>query len=1117
MAYSRTQLFKFATEPEELVQLNADYDAGQVSHHVIAEHLRYASEPSKYEHGVVLEYFAGSQGGVLAPYQGENGMDVRSDQPPLVGRINRNTAVAKVTLVRRYRPSGNLGDPHVTMIDEAELPLSHELAQTAWNRQANNTTWGSYVASGWSKVTAADEFDDEEERNHRWVTQLQIKVGGRILFNNNEYLTAYDAAQHYQITSGETLYSGTKNFKDQARPAFPAPFSDVEIITGGTYLRFQVHRGNDWWDEAQTGPFTGKVAVVAIPIGYLATGAELTALGLPDAEAWAAENPGPGKDARWSAIVTLPLSELEEIPHEELYPPATVEFETTFDRFLKRINSVGRASGGAVLRTEYRTPDMPSGTWKTGTTPHDLPIYDPDNAPSEVPLRIRFTLQSPNHFIYGWTVSYEEHERIAELDPIVPDLGGVPPDDWAEPSLPYRAVTYSRATLRHPLMPVGMGGVVAYELYGGGKATVNRVGEYLVIGSNHQPPYVVYFDPDNTGQALPAATQDTLEWARSQTDGFPAWGGVERYDEDRNLVYPAYEVLIDDFDYSAYLTEFQPDRVKLTGPPTFNEQQPYAMHQLKVTANDVPVTAGVITRVSGSPHANVRTLDIQTQPTLEYYDVDLSAVDMSDIHLPSTEEEYIDKMLRRAGFSNMIFRTPGVKFREVAFWTKPPPDGPGMVQEEVEAKYWNTQGGSVRGEVEAVVQANNLQIHDLPSGDLLVTPILPLVEKTLLQIVEQDALVYCRDDAGNFVNEPRLNVSSVNLALDEGFAEVEVEGYSNVVDPHYKPAPAPFVQGSGNDAQTRPYADHSIGLFTSNKDFRTPFQERVGGVTRNYFIPEHWMEKIGVPKVINKKEADWGIGGTSVAWSTVEKAKVKDLPNVKRMGSNQALYPDINLAELKTRLGITDDTYVYYALALGLRASWTKGATWRSTVDAAALNDALLRIRPLVGRFDETYVPRWLPDVGARIEAAKALKPRKAKRINNPFVAEIGHNYAVQVPSWVSASDFNKNRVSAANHLATWLTVREFLKTRQVELAFAGAQHWVPGQFIAIARRPEGGEGAPVTRVDVLLVMEMSRADARVGAEAWVKARCAYVGWHDYVTGESHYDMPLGWGASWEI
>src|SRR5690606_32026845 len=221
-------------------------------------------------------------------------------------------------------------------------------------------------------------------------------------------------------------------------------------------------------------------------------------------------------------------------------------------------------------------------------------------------------------------------------------------------------------------------------------------------------------------------------------------------------------------------------------------------------------------------------------------------------------------------------------------------------------------------------------------------------------------------------------------------------------------------------------------------------------------------------------------------------------------------------------------------VAIGIWASAT-GLYWAEAVFEFRVkipmpDAASIRIEPHLGKFDSQFRPKWLPNVESQIAALESKKPRRAKRIQNPYIAAIGAEFATQMYTYdgdLSVYNAITGKTTAAAQLATWLTIREFLNTRRVRVSFAGACHWAPNQFLAIARRPPEGVGGRVEYWDILLVNDVSSASAKVGAEAWVTADCSYIAAvridpdYDelvYINGiaQVSYDMPIGWSGVWE-
>ena len=217
-------------------------------------------------------------------------------------------------------------------------------------------------------------------------------------------------------------------------------------------------------------------------------------------------------------------------------------------------------------------------------------------------------------------------------------------------------------------------------------------------------------------------------------------------------------------------------------------------------------------RAETRPHANGRVVTFRVMLNSEFYDVDLSRANLESESVPSSEDSYVKTVLERSGYQGQLQVAAGIQWRDTAFWQAPIPAGPGMELSEVESRYQNTQNASTLGTIKMVLQANMLDLYDLPNGDLMVDTLLPTPEKSLPDLLKDAGLVYC-SSGGQYVNDPRITITQVSLALDDGFAETEIEGFSNEVNLGIGKGLASFVQ---NNVQNT-FLEFSVGGYESSR------------------------------------------------------------------------------------------------------------------------------------------------------------------------------------------------------------------------------------------------------------------------------------------------------------
>lgn len=828
----------------------------------------------------------------------------------------------------------------------------------------------------------------------------------------------------------------------------------------------------------------------------------------------------------------LNLPVLERYGHTDQPDVPQGEYRVTVPvgQWVRRVQDFN-VRGAGLSGVEYRI--APWTDWVSVNTPSDLPVREETTGQLYThSMELRVPLNQYSQVFTGLTFNVEEEDRFSSYEPPkVPEPTAQPVLSWRAAGKPLRALVRGKVVVRHPDMPAGMGGLVAYNA-AGVQVYPRRRGDLLCFET--AGPHTVYWNPVPDGPPLPTIGESTYQAVYA---GVPrgVWDVAEQFREARNIIVPRFGVRVGGADFSAHMLDFQPGSVTLAGPASLFEMLPTAVQEVQVVGTE-PIFTGKLIRAETQPYANGRVVSFQLVSNSEFFDVDMTRLNLEDEPVPEFEDVYVQRLLELSGFGGQLLIAPGLQWRDVRFWQAPLPAGPGMELPEVESRYKNTQNGSTLQTIKTVLQANMLDLYDLPSGDLYVDQILPQVDQTLDQLLKNARFVYCAA-SGTYVNDPRITVSSVSLALDDGFAEVEVEGFSNEVNLGIGKDIASFVQ---NGIQNN-FLEKSLGGYQSSSNWAPehpwPFERLENGALKGEFIPVEWFEQAQVslsPASIEEKRTyqsggflgggdkhiDWKefriLSGTEAAakWPA-RRADIQEFVDLFLPALDDPDHPKYDTPEKRM-----SNSRLVVGFAAEASGDYVSKATWQFKVNVAKPAEAQLRVVPLEGKFDARWAPEWMPPsyIHPAIQAMRNIKPRSAKKVSNPLIARLGSQYAVQVPTYpdgrITRSLFDNDWTTSASQLATWLTVKEFLKTRQVEVSLAGAQAVLPNQFLFIARRPPGGPGHPVTHVDGLLVLEPGRPDARVGNEAWTRVRCAYIGC--VAAGEVTFDMPLGWGTTWE-
>jgi hypothetical protein len=955
----------------------------------------------------------------------------------------------------------------------------------------------------------------------------------------------------------------------------------VEIsTTPGQMRKYTANTPGNRWPVVSW--VTERMAIRSVPLGFGFTKEELIAY--PELSAFVTQINADhsahfSNYGRFASFVHLPLSSFSAVDESDYYSTQSFEHTKPLPAFHRSATSLARLSNSSATNLELRIDG--GSFFGAGDLPKDFAsqaAMDSRTQPWQLGLRV--SLNKMSQRFYGATIGLEEDDVFPAFTPYQSEApSGVPPAGWRSLDHRYRAVTDSAATSRHPLMPASHAGVIAFDTLGN-PVSVSRSGDYLLFGSGEEDgPFEVYFNDVDTvapnREPLPTTlpplanfnlVADVLEGL----DAPPTWRSVESWFDNRNIVNPEYEVTAGaDFEHnpkniSAFVSELREGSVTLYGSGNFWNDTAASdgfPTYLKVTANGLPITSGIVTSVRNIPYANGRGITVSMATPLQFFDIDLDVINRVTLAGATNESEYLYALMKRSGFPGKIYFGRGVSastpiaLRNTLFWTRSPAQGgPGYVTAEELSIYANSTSGSTVSEIKNLLYANMLDFYDLPSGDVLIEPIVPVPNKTIKQLFEQESLIYCVDEYGTWVNDPRLTIQDVTLALDENFAEIEVEGSSNEVFLSMRADKfAPFVQSTTE----RNYFDKSMPAY--KKDSSTveswfkrdkigvtmPFGDAYNALANNTEArPWLFLKNAQAPELVIAAKDWFGNMGLEFGSGNIKVTKEEGgnryvnnhgylTVKINQFEGNQPVtnlpWKNVILEQLNTlqapmmsanswpALTLNSDVVIgIWATATG--TVWSK-ATFRFETKIPQADTASLRIEPHIGKFNDDFVPKWFPELPDRLGELRDRKPRKAKRVSTPYIAAIGSAYAVQ--KYTTSGSFTgynaaTGKTYTASQLATWLTLREFLATRKVRLAFAGSTHWTPNQFLAIARRPDEGPGGLPLRYDILMVLGPSSAEARVGGEAWVTCDCAYVACYDTVTGDVDYGMPIGWAGVWE-
>ena len=153
---------------------------------------------------------------------------------------------------------------------------------------------------------------------------------------------------------------------------------------------------------------------------------------------------------------------------------------------------------------------------------------------------------------------------------------------------------------------------------------------------------------------------------------------------------------------------------------------------------------------------------------------------------------------------------------------------------------------------------------------------------------------------------------------------------------------------------------------------------------------------------------------------------------------------------------------------------------------------------PLIGLPENKWFPKWAKGAYQEVLEAKDNLGIEPKVVDNPFIVSLT-NY--KQPNMSDYSDINKYKSAIRynsynkelhNIVASGLTLREWLKARNVTLRYAGNPNWFPYQFIAIAKPPV--YGTTITEYEYFYTLGPQSTTISVGGEVTTEISAAYVG-----------------------
>lgn len=724
------------------------------------------------------------------------------------------------------------------------------------------------------------------------------------------------------------------------------------------------------------------------------------------------------------------------------------------------------------------------------------------------------------------------------------------PVQWKSDTHSYRVFTKFTSVLRHPWMPLDGSGMKVYDSTGR-EVSYQMQKDVLVIREG-EPPFAVYFNPNPNIVSSLLASYSSGEWSAVQhrdilfgyePDSYKIAVKIGGYGETDPELAKERRDSSAPLDATPYLQKISGQTVELIVPKNLNQQilrsvvYPIYLEYQDNSGLTFPMSYRYAIETSLEAYQDLLKVRIGTVDPKEFFNVDISSGKGANFPIDAllSEEGWVRYLFRLSGMYGLLSKEPGVRFKPISYWTAAPPDGPGIPIDEVIYRFININLTSVMGEIENLLQANLCTSISRPDGGLHIVPLVPYADKTPEDFANGNVpvLKYCLDANGNYVNDPKLDIGELKVSLDAAFAAVEVEGYSSTVTGNLVKTLATFVQGGREttvlEIDAGLWEDHANrfpetwntmkarskdgNLYFDPPEYVQPgimdwnvegfrFAKIDNGVPKRRYYPEVWYRIVGLdsddPNNLETSTGDanfefddvrylFGLATDYLANAMQLDATYKQLPAEQK-----------NFHPRKILLG-----FRIHGSASNFCGGVFGDPFFTLKLTVPDIDSATLTIKPLIGKPRDDFAPKWFPNFYRNyIRKNLSAYPRKLKRVENPYVGEMAYpTYAVQASGY---EDKYNSPESLVNHLATWLTFLEFLKTRSATIRYAGIAPWKDRQIIGIAVRPPDGSGPP--RYMDFYMLDNVEFSYDAGGESWTSATGYYLFRFDLTTKSAIYD-----------
>lgn len=482
---------------------------------------------------------------------------------------------------------------------------------------------------------------------------------------------------------------------------------------------------------------------------------------------------------------------------------------------------------------------------------------------------------------------------------------------------------------------------------------------------------------------------------------------------------------------------------------------------------------------------NVKDNDVSVSGK-QLVQVGMNSLENSAPTLPfDNEGGFITTVLGNSPGSAQLLMDTKREFRSLDFWSADQDlaTGTGGLAFK-EASEWQQHYGAVERAgldvIEQVCAANLMSVFPTEDGNLLVSDLIPVPEKTLADIVkptigadgtvQSSCYIRFHEQGENFFPDYRLSIPERSFDVSDMSPFVDVIGTSgpNQINREVPPTPV-YVMFEANMSPTKEGA-----VKFQNWDFLN-----LGGSSRGVntftFVDSN---KNPIAIKIGTEHVDHRITSQRGQWN-VQFEYIKgtlSYEDVDGDGQTTGDNDDVTgYTGVRVKYTLTDQTTdCHLDLLFAVTGEYLVHGEWET--------------KELRGKANAAYVPKWLPDM---MQEASDIRRRfgfEIREENNPYVTSL-----VGYPPEASPAAQHEWE-TLPDRVATGMTIKEYLKSRQTELRYCGNAAWVPNQFVAIAKPPMTGVGTKIQSWEVYFTLDCGTIDITVGGEINHVVKAAYLG-----------------------